>query len=110
MAYDLDLVNRLREAVAGEPAVLEKAMFGGLTFMVAGHMAFRASDQGDLLIRVGMDQAAALAQDPRASPFVMNGRKIAGWLRVDIDATASNAEFIRWIEPAVGYARSLPPK
>ena len=110
VAYDLDLVNRLREAVAGEPAVLEKTMFGGLTFMVAGHMAFRASDQGDLLVRVGMDQAVALAQDPRASPFVMNGRTIAGWLRVDIDANASNAELARWIEPAVGYARSLPPK
>ena len=110
VAYDVDMVNRLREAVAGEPAVVEKAMFGGLTFMLAGHMAFRASDRGDLLVRLGTDQAAALALDPRARPFVMNGREIDGWLRVDIDATASNHELSRWIEPAVGYARSLPPK
>ena len=106
----MDLVDRLREAVAGEPAVVEKPIFGGLTFMVAGHMAFRASDKGGLLVRLGADQAAELAVDPRASPFVMNGREIGGWLQVDIAATASKSELSRWIEPAVRYARSLTPK
>ena len=110
MAYDVDLVDRLREVIAGEPAVVEKAIFGGVAFMLAGHMAFRASDQGGLLVRIGTQQAADLATDQRASPFVMNGRKVGGWLQVDIDATASKAELSRWIEPAVRYARSLAPK
>ena len=110
MAYDVDMANRLREVTAGEPTVIEKAMFGGLTFMVAGNMAFRASDQNDLLIRAGPDQASVLAQDPRASSFVMNGHEVAGWLRVDIDATANDEELGRWITPALRYAKSLPPK
>ncbi len=110
MAYDVDLVDRLREVVAGEPAAVEKAIFGGVAFMLAGHMAFRASDQGGLLVRVGAEQAADLANDPRASPFVMNGREIGGWLQVDIDATASKDELGRWIEPAVRYARAFAPK
>ena len=110
MAYDVDLVDRLREAVAGEPAVVEKAIFGGVAFMLAGHMAFRANEQGGLLVRLGAEQAADLATDPRASPFVMNGREISGWLQVDIDATASKDELRRWIGPATRYARSLTPK
>lgn len=110
MAYDVDMANRLREALAGKSDVVEKAMFGGLTFMVAGHMAVRATDRADLLIRVGPERAAALAADVRASPFVMNGREISGWLRIRLDAAAADDEFDRWIAPAVDYARSLPPK
>jgi len=33
-----------------------------------------------------------------------------GWLRVDIDAQATDDELLRWIKHGVGYARSLPPK
>ena len=110
MSYDLDMANRLREATANEAQVVEKAMFGGLTFMVSGYMAFRASDQRDLLIRVGPEQAGVLAGEPQASPFIMNGREVAGWLRVDIDATAADGELRRWIEPALRYAKSLPPR
>lgn len=111
VAYDVDMANRLREALAGESDVVEKVMFGGLTFMVAGHMSVRASDQSDLLIRIGPEQATSLAPDPRASPFIMNGREIGGWLRVAIDAASDDDdEFNRWIKPAISYARSLPPK
>ena len=110
MTYDVDMANRLREATANEPAIVEKAMFGGLTFMVSGHMAFRASDQSDLLIRVGPEMAGELAAEPQASPFIMNGHEVAGWLRVHIEATATDGELHRWIEPALRYARSLPPK
>jgi len=42
VAYDVDMANRLREILASEPGVVEKPMFGGLAFMVAGHMAVSA--------------------------------------------------------------------
>jgi hypothetical protein len=38
MTYDLDMADRLREILAREPGVVEKAMFGGLAFLVGGHM------------------------------------------------------------------------
>ena len=34
MAYDEDLANRIRELLADEEAVTEKAMFGGLAFLL----------------------------------------------------------------------------
>ena len=110
MAYDVDMANRLREILAREPGVVEKPMFGGLAFMVAGHMAVSASRQGGLLLRVDPSQTDTLVADPRASRFVMRGREMDGWLRVDIDAQATDDELNRWIKHGVGYARSLPPK
>ncbi len=110
MVYDVDLANRLRELLADEPGVVEKPMFGGLAFMVAGHMAVSASGQGGLLLRVDPAQTDALVTDSRADPFVMRGREMTGWLRVDIDASVTNDELNRWVHRGVSYARSLPPK
>ncbi|MDT7677658.1 MAG: hypothetical protein QOD82_5560 [Pseudonocardiales bacterium] len=110
VAYDVDIANRLREILASEPGVVEKPMFGGLAFMVAGHMAVSASRQGGLLLRVDPAQTDTLIVDPRASRFVMRGREMDGWLRVDIDAHATDDELDRWIQHGVDYARSLPPK
>lgn len=38
MAYDENIANRLRAALAAEGNVTERKMFGGLAFMVGGHM------------------------------------------------------------------------
>ena len=110
MAYDVELADRLREALAGVPGVVEKRMFGGLAFMVAGHMAVSVSGRGGLLLRVDPARADSLIADPRASRFVMRGREMDGWLRVDIDAYATDDELNRWVGHGVGYVSSLPPK
>jgi TfoX/Sxy family transcriptional regulator of competence genes len=39
MAYDTELADRVREQLAGEGAVSEQAMFGGLAFMLQGNIA-----------------------------------------------------------------------
>ena len=110
VSYDVDLADRLREILASEPAVVEKRMFGGLAFMVAGHMAVSATGQGGLLLRIDPAQGDALLADSRASRLVMRGREMAGWLRVDLDGSATDDDLKRWIRHGVGYARSLPPK
>jgi len=110
VAYDVEVADRLREALIGEPGVVEKAMFGGLAFVVAGHLAVSASGQGGLLLRVDPAQTEALLDDPRATRFVMRGREMNGWLRVDVDAGVTDDELSRWVEHGVAYARSLPPK
>ncbi len=38
MAYDETLAERVRQVMASHPSVAEKKMFGGLTFMLQGHM------------------------------------------------------------------------
>jgi hypothetical protein len=77
------------------------ALFGGLAFMVAGHMAVSASGHGGLLLRVDPAQTEALIADPRASRFAMRGREMDGWIRVAIDAHGSDDELNRWLKYGV---------
>ena len=110
MAYDDDLAARVRELVGTGPEVTEKRMFGGLAFLVGGHLAVAASGQGGLMVRCDPAETAALLDEPHAGPMEMRGREMAGWLRVDA-AGATTTEAVRpWVERGVAYARSLPPK
>lgn len=110
MAYDEDLANRIRELLAGEPAVDEKGMFGGLAFLVGGHMAVAASGQGGLMVRVDPEETDALVAKPHAGPFEMRGRAMKGWLRVHEDGVRTKRQLEPWVRRGVAYARSLPPK
>ncbi len=46
MAYDEDLANRIRELIADEDGLVEKKMFGGLAFLIGGHMSVSVSGRG----------------------------------------------------------------
>jgi TfoX/Sxy family transcriptional regulator of competence genes len=110
MAYDEKLAARIREHAAGEP-VEEKKMFGGLAFLLGGHMAVAASGQGGLMVRVEPEETATLLEEPGAAPFEMGGRgPMDGWLRVSADAVADDDVLARWVERGLAYAGSLPPK
>ena len=110
MPYDVELFERLREILADQPGIVEKRMFGGVAFLVDGHMAVGASTKGGLMLRVDPTQTETLLADPRAEPFVMRGRPMSGWLRVDIDGSATDEELSPWVEHGLAYVRTLPPK
>jgi TfoX/Sxy family transcriptional regulator of competence genes len=110
VAYDEDLAHRIRELVATEPGVTEQRMFGGLAFLINGHMSVSASGRGGLLLRCDSAETDALLGKPFAGPFEMRGRVMDGWLRVDADGLRSKAQLERWVARGVAYARSLPPK
>jgi hypothetical protein len=110
MAYDEDLAHRIRELMAGELGVTEMRMFGGLAFLIGGHMSVAASGQGGLMVRVDPGEADALLAKPHAGPFEMRGRPVAGWLRVDAEGVRTKRQLGPWVARGVAYARSLPPK
>jgi len=110
VAYDEELAARVRDLVAGEKALTEKKMFGGLAFLVGGNMAVAASGQGGLLVRVDPDESDALVARTGAETMVMRGREMRGWLRVGADAVGTKRALEPWVKRGVSYARSLPPK
>lgn len=110
MAYDTDLANRIRELIAAEANLTEMKMFGGLAFLVSGNMSVAVSGQGGLLLRVDPAQTDELLAKPHASPFVMRGRAMDGWLRIAPEGVKTKAQLQRWVDRGVGYARTLPPK
>lgn len=110
MAYDLELADRIRELVASERGLDEQKMFGGLAFLINGHMSVTASGRGGLMVRMDPDEAAALVDDDKVTVMVMRGREMPGWLRVDTAAVADQTQLATWVTRGVTYARSLPAK
>jgi TfoX/Sxy family transcriptional regulator of competence genes len=109
VAYDVELADRLRSTLAGEPGVAEKRMFGGLAFLVDGHLAVSASSRGGLLLRVDPATAESLLDQDDVEPFVMRGRPVTGWLHVGTEAVADDDALRRWVARGLRSARSLPP-
>jgi hypothetical protein len=110
MAYDEDLANRVRELIALEPDLIEQKMFGGLAFLIGGHMSVTISGRGGLLVRCEPEETDALLAKPHASTFHMRGRAMQGWLRIAPEGVSTRRQLERWVERGVSYARSLPPK
>jgi hypothetical protein len=109
MAYDEELAERIRGLLPDVP-VTEQKMFGGLAFLVGGHMAVAASGKGGLMLRCPPDESAQLVAEPGASRMEMRGKEMDGWLRVTADAVADDAVLARWVAVGTSYAASLPAK
>ncbi len=112
-AGDIDeLADRIREVLAdlGVERVREQKMFGGLAFLVGGHIAVAASREGGVLLTVERDETDALLAKPHTRPMVMRGRELAGWLRVDPDGVRTKRQLAVWVRRGVDRARAKPPK
>jgi TfoX/Sxy family transcriptional regulator of competence genes len=110
MAYDEDLVNRIRELLGAERGVEEKRMFGGLAFLINGNMSVAVSGQGGLLVRVPREDTDKLLKRSHVNPMVMAGRESRGWLHVDAEGVQTKRQLQSWVTRGAGYARNLPPK
>jgi hypothetical protein len=110
MAYDEDLANRIRELIADEPDLTEQKMFGGLAFLIGGHMSVAVSSQGGLLVRCEHDETDALRTKPHTGAMVMRGREMQGWVRVKPEGVRTKRQLEPWVARGLAHARSLPPK
>lgn len=110
MTYDEELAARIRELMAEERALTERKMFGGLAFLIGGHMAVGVSGQGGLMVRVDRGESDALVGTTAARHMEMRGRPMSGWLRIEAADLTTTLELARWVGVGTDYARSLPPK
>jgi TfoX N-terminal domain len=98
------------ELSASEDGYSEQKMFGGLGFMVDGHMAVGVGGEGGLMIHCSKEETVALLAKPGARPFEMRGRELKGWLRVAVESVSTKRALERWAMRSVAFARALPPK
>lgn len=108
MAYDVELSERVRALVGSEPGLSEKRMFGGLAFLIEGHLAVSASAHGGLLLRVDPALTESLLDPPHVQRFVMRGREMDGWLHVDAGTVVDDDALRRWVRHGVECARTVP--
>jgi hypothetical protein len=110
MAYDEELVHRIRVVLSVEPGLTEKRMFGGLAFLIGGNMAVAASGEGGLLLRIDPVDSDEFCRTDGVDRAVMRGREMRGWLRVLDAAIEDDSQLERWVAVGRDYARSLPAK
>jgi len=103
MAYDESLAERVRSLV---PDLAEKRMFGGLAFLVNGHMSVVVRGKGGLMVRVDPASLAKALAEPGASEAVMRGRVMTGWVIVEPSAVDRAVDLRRWVKRGVSAARS----
>ena len=107
MAFDAELADRIRDLLVGRAEHTEQRMFGGLAFLVAGHMAVAASREGGLLVRVDPAERDRLLTSEGVGPMVMRGREMRGWLRVDAPAVRTKRQLSTWVDRGIATVQSL---
>ncbi|MDJ0393606.1 TfoX/Sxy family protein [Rhodococcus sp. G-MC3] len=106
MTYDVELADRIRYALSGEPSVVEKKMFGGLQFMVRGKLAAGATVDGRLLLKCDPSRSDELTAHPGARTADMGGRDMGkSWIAVDPEGL-SDADLTWWIGVALEFNES----
>jgi TfoX/Sxy family transcriptional regulator of competence genes len=110
MAYDEDFAHRIREQLADQDGVTEKAMFGGLAFLLRGNMTVGISNGGELMVRVGPDATDDALSQPHTRLFDMTGRPMKGWILVAPEGFKTKRQLGVWVSLGVQFASSLPPK
>ncbi len=109
MAYDERLADRIR-AVLGERAdVSERKMFGGLAFLVSGHMCFGIVGN-DLMVRVGKDAFEKALSAPHTRPMDFTGRPLTGMVYVAPAGVKTVATLRKWIDTGLAFTSTLPPR
>jgi TfoX/Sxy family transcriptional regulator of competence genes len=108
--HDEELADRLREQLAEEAGVTEKAMFGGLAFLVNGNMTVAASGRGGLMVRVGANAVDDVLSRSHVKQIEMRGRPMTGWIHVASEGVRTRRQLGPWVRRSLEFVRTLPPK
>lgn len=109
MAYDEDLADRLRLLSTRWPGATEKKMFGGLAFMLDGHM-FCGIIGDNLMARVGPVAYEAALKRPHTRLMDFTGKPLRGFVLVRPEGYASEAALMAWVDGCAQFVSSLAPK
>ncbi|MGC2166220.1 MAG: TfoX/Sxy family protein [Gallionella sp.] len=109
MAFDEGLAERIREVLGDRGGVVEKKMFGGLAFLLNGHMFIGISGE-NLMARVGVDGYELALHRPHVRVMDFTGKPMKGYVYVDTDGYESDDSLRFWVNVCVEFVESLPPK
>ena len=109
MAFDEELAERVRSALAGRDSITERKMFGGLAFMLHGNMCCGIV-KSDLMLRLGPEGGDHALDEPHTRPMDFTGRPMSGMVFVEPAGLATTTALEAWVDRAVAYVSALPPK
>lgn len=106
---DEQLVQRIRPMFKRRKGYSEKKMFGGICFMIHGNMCV-GPWKGSLVVRLAKENHEDTQALPYVKPMDITGKVMKGWALVSPAGIKSDDDLKLWINRAVKFARSLPPK
>lgn len=109
MAYDEGVAQRLREIFTDRLDVEEKKMFGGLAFMMRGHMCCGVLND-TLMARVGPEQYADALKESYTRDMDFTGKPLNGFVYVSPAGFESDKDLLRWVQRCEAFVDSLPRK
>ena len=109
MSYDAGLAQRVREVLGERRGITEKAMFGGLAFLVDCKM-FVGIQGTTLMARVGPERHDDALAVTHVRPMDFTGRPMKGYVYVDPPGLAEDKDLKAWVQWCVDYVAALPAK
>ena len=109
MPYDERLAERVDQLLSTQDGVTARKMFGGLAFMINGNMSV-GIHRDKLIVRVGPEGYEDALGRPHCMPMDITGRPMKGWVMVDAEGVAADADLDAWVQLGVEFASSLPAK
>ena len=106
MAYDPKLAERVRRAVARKRGVTEKAMFGGVAFLLNGKM-FCGVSSDDLMVRVGPERHEEALRRPHVRPMDFTGRPMKGYVFVGTAGCGTQRQVEGWVAKGTAFVATL---
>jgi TfoX/Sxy family transcriptional regulator of competence genes len=109
MAFDDGLAERVRELLADTSGVVEKRMFGGLAFLINGHMCCGIVGS-ELMLRVGPKQYDEVLSIPYVRQMDFTGRPMKGFVFISEKGFEEEAQLNEWILRSLMFVHTLPEK
>ena len=109
MAYNEILAERVREIIARIDAeITERKMFGGLAFLLNGHM-FTGIVGDELMLRLGEAGAEAALWREHVREMDFTGRPMKAMVFIE-PAGLDERALAEWVTSAATFAATLAPK
>ncbi len=109
MPYDEGLAERMRDATPSGVEFEEKKMFGGICYLLNGNMT--CGIVGDrLMLRLTKELVEEYRKEPDTADMDFTGRPMPSMMYVEAEGIADDDQLRMWVERAVEFAATLPPK
>ena len=109
MSFNANLALRVRKMLCRKTGFSERKMFGGICFMLNGHMCSGVL-RDDLIMRVSREDYENSLKQPHTRKFDFTGKPMKGFVVVTPKGYRSEKSFASWMALGIRCARSMPAK
>ena len=109
MPFDETTAQRVRPLLSRRKGFEERKMFGGVGFLLHGNMCCGVWKEF-LILRVGPAAYEETLAQEFVKQFDITGRAMKGWVMVEPAGFEDPAALKSWVDLAVLFSGSLPPK